>query len=134
MTRINCIPPEELSGPHLVAEYRELPRVFALVRAAISRGETADDPRNPCEYTLGRGHVRFFYPRLGYLAQRQAALVAEMQRRGYAPQFTATDSLLDGFPPQWCNNWQPTPQALAINRARIAARIAEPQSQRSKSL
>lgn len=30
MTRINRIPVEELSRQHLVAEYRELPRVFAL--------------------------------------------------------------------------------------------------------
>lgn len=125
MTRINCIPPSELSGPHLVAEYRELPRVFALVRAAIARGEAPDDPRNPRDYTLGRGHVRFFYARLGYLAQRQAALVAEMKARGYAPQFTQTESLLDGFPPSWCNDWQPTAQAMAINRARIAERQSQ---------
>ncbi len=125
MTRINCIPPSELSGPHLVAEYRELPRVFALVRAAIARGETPDDPRNPGDYTLGRGHVRFFYSRLGYLAQRQAALVSEMKARGYAPQFTRTETLLDGFPPPWCRDWQPTPQAMAINRARIAERVSQ---------
>lgn len=79
MTRINCIPPAELTGPHLIAEYRELPRVFALVKAAIQRGETTTDRRNPPAYTLGTGHVRFFYMRLGYLAKRQASLVAEMQ-------------------------------------------------------
>lgn len=60
MTRINCIPPRELSREHLIAEYRELPRIFALVRAAIARGESPDDPRNPTSYTLGAGHVRFF--------------------------------------------------------------------------
>ncbi len=37
MTRINCVPVEELSGPHLVAEYRELPRVFALAQRAATR-------------------------------------------------------------------------------------------------
>lgn len=36
MTRINCVPVEELSGPHLVAEYRELPRVFALAEKAAA--------------------------------------------------------------------------------------------------
>ncbi len=88
MTRINCIPTSELSGPHLVAEYRELPRVFALVRAAISRGESPTDPRNPPAYTLGKGHVRFIYSRFSYLAKRQASLIAEMQRRGYRPSST----------------------------------------------
>ena len=43
MTRINCVPPSELTVQHLVAEYRELPRIFALVRAAIARGERPDD-------------------------------------------------------------------------------------------
>ncbi|PRD58418.1 pyrimidine dimer DNA glycosylase/endonuclease V [Phyllobacterium myrsinacearum] len=124
MTRINCIPSSELTGPHLVAEYRELPRVFALVRAAIARGETPDDRRNPSSYTLGTGHVRFFYPRLGYLAKRQAQLVAEMRARGYAPQFADTDQLLAGFPVEWCADWQPTGEAMRINRARIAERLA----------
>lgn len=123
MTRINCIPPAELTGQHLVAEYRELPRIFALVRAAINRGEQPDDPRNPLEYRLGAGHVRFFYSRLGYLAKRQAALVAEMQARGYRPAFTDTDRLLEGFPAAWCQDWQPTTEALAANRARIADRL-----------
>lgn len=128
MTRINCIPPQELTGPHLVAEYRELPRIFTLVRAAIARGERPDDPRNPTQYCLGRGHVRFFYPRLGYLAQRQGMLVAEMLARGYAPGFTQTGHLLDGFAPEWCADWLPTPQAMALNRARIAERLAAAKS------
>lgn len=123
MTRINCIPPSELTGPHLVAEYRELPRVFALVKAAILRGETTEDRRNPRAYTLGTGHVRFFYTRLGFLAKRQASLVAEMQARGYTPQFTATHELLIDIPPEWCSDWEPSDEAMAINRARIAERL-----------
>lgn len=124
MTRINCIPPAELSGPHLVAEYRELPRVFALVRAAIARGESPDDPRNPSEYRLGAGHVRFFYSRLGYLAQRQASLIVEMRARGYQPNFDNPESLLEGLPEQWCRDWTPTPDAIALNAARIAERTS----------
>ncbi len=100
-----------------------MPRVFALVRAAIARGETPQDKRNPELYTLGSGHVRFFYPRLGYLAKRQAALVAEMKRRGYSPQFTATHELLTGFALQWCHDWEPSEEAITINRARIAERL-----------
>lgn len=122
MTRINCIPPEQLSRAHLVAEYRELPRIFALVRAAIARGETPTDRRNPEEYTLGRGHVRFFYPRLGYLERRQQAIIAEMIARGYNPAFRSTSHLLEGISAEWCGDWQPTPQAIALNLARIAER------------
>ncbi|MEY9533704.1 pyrimidine dimer DNA glycosylase/endonuclease V [Sinorhizobium fredii] len=122
MTRINCIPPAELSGPHLVAEYRELPRIFPLVRAAIARGESPTDPRNPPAYTLGKGHVRFFYSRLAYLAKRQANLIAEMQRRGYRPAFLETEGLLSGLPLAWCNDWEPTLEAIALNRERIRER------------
>lgn len=123
MTRINCIPPSELVGQHLVAEYRELPRVFALVRAAIARNEQPDDRRNPRQYLLGPGHIRFFYPRLGYLARRQASLVEEMKARGYKPLFTDTARLLDGFPEVWCQDWEPTAEDIALNRARIATRL-----------
>lgn len=78
MTRINCVPVRELSGPHLVAEYRELPRVFALASKAAIRG----DLMQPAAYTLGKGHLLFFYTRLGYLVRRHTELVQEMKRRG----------------------------------------------------
>ena len=123
MTRINCVPPAELATPHLVAEYRELPRVFGLVRAAIARGERPDDPRNPTGYRLGAGHVRFFYRRLGYLARRQGLLVREMQARGHVPRFTDPSGLLDGIPEGWREDWTPLPEALALNRARLAERL-----------
>lgn len=126
MTRINCISPSELTGPHLVAEYRELGRVFGLVRKAIERGERPTDKRNPTAYTLGTGHVRFFYPRLGYLADRHLALVDEMRDRGYKPMFT--DDLAEvhkSIPREWWNDWTPDADAIAINRARIAERLSK---------
>jgi deoxyribonuclease (pyrimidine dimer) len=122
LTRINCIPPSELSGPHLVAEYRELPRIFGLARAALARGERPDDRRNPTIYTLGKGHVRFFYPRLGFLVKRQATLIVEMKQRGYRPNFTDPERLLDGIPKEWCADWIPDYEAIALNRQRIKER------------
>lgn len=124
MTRINCIPLSQLSGQHLIAEYRELPRIFALVRAAIARGESPGDPRNPPCYTLGTGHVRFFYCRLGYLVKRQSAIIAEMRARGYRPAFDDPSRLIAGIPNEWCLDWDPPPEAIAINLARIAERQA----------
>lgn len=123
MTRINCIPPSELTRQHLVAEYRELPRIFALVREAIARGEQPGDRRNPIEYTLGTGHVRFFYPRLGYLVRRQRLLILEMQARGYRPSFVGVDHLIEGIAEEWLADWEPTELAMAVNRARIAERL-----------
>ncbi|GAB1577967.1 pyrimidine dimer DNA glycosylase/endonuclease V [Bordetella petrii] len=123
MTRINCVPVQELTRQHLVAEYRELPRVFALARKAWERGPV---PR-PAEYTLGKGHLLFFYTRLGYLARRHAELVEEMQRRGYRPGFLAPLAQVHAdIPPALWGDWTPTPQALALNRRRIAERGGPP--------
>lgn len=119
MTRINCVPVEELSGQHLVAEYRELPRVFALARKAAARGAHAA----PADYTLGKGHLLFFYTRLAYLVRRHSELVSEMQRRGYKPSFSGVKRAdYPDIPDQYWEDWQPTPQALEANRRRILER------------
>jgi len=125
VTRINCVPVGILHGEHLVAEYRELPRAFGLVRAAIARGENAKSVREraPATYTLGTGHVLFFLVRLGYLAVRQDAIVREMLARGYKPQFTERLTRTNrDIPDEWWGLWAPTPQATAANMARLRER------------
>lgn len=124
MTRINCVPPAELVTPHLVAEYRELPRVFGLAQAAYLRGEQPADPRNPTSYTLGRGHVRFFYARLGYCRRRFAQLVQEGQARGFKFQHTHPPAC--NLPEQWLGDWNPDQASLNLNRARIRERLQIP--------
>ena len=119
MTRINCVPVEELSGVHLVAEYRELPRVFALAQKAALR----DKLIQPESYTLGKGHVLFFYTRLKYLATRHRQLIDEMKRRGYKPSFEGiTRDQFPDIPDHFWQDWQPDAEALRINRQRIAER------------
>ncbi|MCQ9616502.1 pyrimidine dimer DNA glycosylase/endonuclease V [Paenalcaligenes niemegkensis] len=119
MTRINCVPVEELSGPHLIAEYRELPRVFALAEKAAARGTLSQ----PDCYTLGKGHLLFFYTRLGYLAQRHAELIEEMKRRGYKPAFSGMRREdWPAIPDSYWSDWNPTEEALSLNRQRIKDR------------
>lgn len=119
MTRINCVPVHELSGAHLVAEYRELPRVFALAQKAAIRGGFSQ----PAAYTLGKGHLLFFYTRLGYLARRHLELIGEMKRRGYKPSFPGVErGQFPGIPDAFWGDWEPTPDALRLNRMRIAER------------
>lgn len=126
MTRVNVVPVESLTPKHLVAEYREIARVFALVEKAIQRGEKPNDKRNPKHYTLGTGHVRFFYDKLVYIAQRNAALVAEMQRREYSPQHTEClfkqweHKIVDK---RFWNAYTPTQEAIKINQERIEQRL-----------
>lgn len=116
MTRINVVPPEELHSKHLVAEYRELPRVFKLAEKAWARG----DWQAPQEYTLGSGHVKFFYSRLGFCRSRFQSLVTEMLLRGFNPQHLDTPTA--DVPDLWLSDWVPTPESIFINRERIQQR------------
>lgn len=119
MTRINCVPVQELSGPHLVAEYRELPRTFKLAEKAAIRGKFTQ----PDSYTMGKGHVLFFYTRLGYLANRHKQLIAEMKNRGYKPNFSGVErNDFPDIPESFWNDWTPTAKALEINRQRLLER------------
>jgi len=124
MTRINVVPVEELTTKHLVAEYRENPRVFALAHKAYMN-KTKWYNKQPMSYSLGTGHVLFFYNRLKYISTRQKQLVAEMIKRGYNPQFTECleQQWRDKFPANYWNNYVPTEQALQINRERIKERL-----------
>lgn len=116
MTRINCIPVEELTDKHLVAEYRELPRVFKLARHP-KKGEVF-----PTQYTLGEGHVKFFYDKLMYLSVRFLKLVAEMKKWGYKPQYESAP-LHEVKSITLYNNWTPDITAMHLNRMRIQERL-----------
>lgn len=126
MTRINCIPVQELTDKHLGAEYRELPRLFNQIRKAIERGESPDDPRNPTEYRLGKGHTRFFYNKITWLLSRYRQLVKECRRRGRVVNFPLPPEFiyeLMAHNPNWCYYWKPTPEAMELNRQRIKERL-----------
>lgn len=116
MTRINTIDPSALTDQHLLAEYRELPRVVTLAAAWLERGGHGQLPEH---YTLGPGHVRFFYDKLGWLRRRHAALVAECQRRGFDVRFT--DGL--SVPSALAGDWLPTVDAVRLCMARLRERL-----------
>jgi len=118
MARINCVPPSELSRQHLLAEWKEMPRVFTLAAKAYHAGRKV---KAPDAYTLGAGHVKFFYDKLTYCTQRFYQLKEEMQRRGYKTSYDAPPStgILDR---SWWRHWTPDGQAMQINRERIAER------------
>lgn len=122
MTRINCVPVEELHYKHLIAEYRELPRVFGLVRNWYMKNGTA--LKVPDHYTMGTGHVKFFYNKLMYLTERHKQLVQEMINRNYLPKFTG--DLYQDFndiPKIFWNDWNPDVNAIETNRKRILDRL-----------
>jgi len=123
MTRINTVDPCILSDKHLVAEYRELPRVFGLAKAAFYRGEIPADARNPREYCLGSGHARFFYDKLTFLTYRFDSIVRVMRARGFKPtHFYVPDgpgSII------WYGDWTPTDRDHIVNLRRLVERAPQ---------
>ena len=120
MTSINVVPVEELTNGHLAIEHYELVRVYRLVRIAIERGEQPNDWRNVPTYRMGASHVRFFYPRLGYVRNREIDIHVEMLFRGI-PLVREEEDLSD-IPDIWFGSYEPDDAARLVNRQRIAER------------
>lgn len=124
MTRINVVPVEELENIHLMAEYRELPRIFGLAKNYF-HSPNRDDSTIPETYRLGSGHVKFFYNKLLWLSNRQTQLVNELLKRGYNLTYTQSTDLLADCPQEYCCDYKVTDEALLINRERINTRLNE---------
>jgi deoxyribonuclease (pyrimidine dimer) len=130
MTRVNLVPPDELTDQHLFAEWRELKMVpRSLLRSLRARGEAGVLRIIPTEFTLNAGHVCFFYDKGEYLRQRYAELSAELVLRD-THRFNRSAPLDElgvwaGLPPEFNRDYAPTEDALAIVRDRIAQRIAQ---------
>ena len=122
MTRINVIPPNELSTKHLVAEYREITRLPGNLKLSLTRSSRPFSISEiPAEYVLGTGHVKFFYDKMFYLQKRFESLVEEMLSRGYNPKFTDS-SIFIPENNEYYNDYIPTDSALKLNRERIYER------------
>lgn len=118
MTRINCVPVEELTDKHLVAEYRELPRIAKQAYKAYLRNPGQDLPPT---YRLGKGHVKFFYDKGAWLAQRHLNLVSEMLNRGFTVNYPTYP--IQYHYARWRKDWTPTEEDMIVNRQRIKDRL-----------
>lgn len=73
MTRINVgINPKELPTKLLIAEHREIKRIPNMVGSG-----RVNMSGIPNQFTLGTGHVKFFYNKLGYLKNRYHQIYQE---------------------------------------------------------
>ena len=116
MTRINAgIDPRELSDRHLIAEHRELKRIPNLVRKGKFHMEG-----QPKAFTLGTGHVKFFYDKLGFLYKRYVLLYEECHRRGF--DVTWFGDAWEGIDPAYLGDYTPTRTAKHMVRERIKLR------------
>ena len=117
MTRVNCgIPPAELSKKHLMAEAREIKRIPNCV--AKGRYNIKGQPK---KFTLGEGHVKFFYDKLGYLKKRYEELYADCIRRKINVQYYG--NAWDNVPKHLMGDYIPTEEDKIIVRQRIFERL-----------
>jgi hypothetical protein len=119
MTRINAgIPPQQLSRQHLIAEHREIVRIPNTIKSGKAVVKDI-----PASFTLGKGHVKFFYNKLKYLHERYDQLYAECIKRGY--NMTWFGEAFTGLPEHLYKGYRPTKEAIALIEERIAARNKE---------
>lgn len=121
ITRVNCVPVTELNDAHCLSELREITRIFSHIE---KYGNQAN--KRPKQYTLGKGHVIFWTDKATYIYGRTLDLLAEWYDRGFNYSFDIDEwSHRYACLPSWSmGDYVPTDEALAINRARIAERVA----------
>lgn len=109
-----------MTDQHVLAELREAPRIFSQIEKYGHPGKKA-----PKLYTLGTGHVHHFCLHSEYIYGRVLDLYAEWLDRGYSFDFSVED-WTNRFTrlPEWSKlPYKLTPEAMLINRNRIAERI-----------
>lgn len=119
MTRINVgVKPKELCRQHLLAEAREIKRIPNVV--AKGKYNLNGQPK---VFTLGAGHVKFFYDKLGYLKRRYDEIYAECISRGY--NVTYFGDAWDNVPPKLMGDYTPTEADRKLVLERIEERLKD---------
>ena len=125
MTRINLVTPAYLTDKHLLAEYRELPRIFTAVRKLMNQGKTPYDVDIPAQYVLGNGHCKFFYNKIQWLYDRFCLLKKELDVRNFNIDENMYSSIIkdvDDISLSWKGRFKPSPEEIYLNMARLAKR------------
>ena len=108
--------PKDLTDKHLLAEAREIKRI----PNCVAKGRYSLK-NQPGEFTLGVGHVKFFYSRLLYLKKRYEELYAECLRRGF--NVTYYGSAWNNVPDELMKDYTPTSKDREIIKRRISERL-----------
>lgn len=125
MTRVNIIPVQELTDQHLFAEYREITRLFALVKQACDKYPINTVLKKVVPtYRLSTGHVVFFYDKLDFIERRYFELKDEVLKRGF--NITLKDDITEFrqiIDKRFYNDFTPNKNDMAINIERLIEKI-----------
>lgn len=117
MTRINCgVLPQDLSRQHLLAEHREIVRIPNVIANGKAKIENI-----PSTFRLGKGHVKFFYDKIGYLRRRYEDIHKECLARGFDVQnyISAFNRITDK---KLLNDYEPSINDIEIVYERLVER------------
>lgn len=119
MTRINLVPVEELSDQHLLAEYRELPRVIK---------QKIDTSNAPEKYCLGKGHVKWAKKHSLFCLDRYKQLCNEMVYRNFNISYgawTLEEFYLMQPSESIMISYKPNEKDIELSRNRIIEKIQQ---------
>lgn len=117
MTRINVgVDPSELNVKMLIAEHREIKRIPNLIKSG-----KFDMKGQPNKFTLGTGHVKFFYDKIGFLKSRYVSIYNECKSRGY--NVSDFSSCFDNIDPKYMGEYCPTEHDRKLILDRIKLRL-----------
>jgi len=117
MTRINvAVKPIELNDKMLIAEHREIKRIPNCVKKGRYNLSGIPD-----KFTLGTGHVKFFYNKLEYLHDRYVDLYDECLKRGF--NVTNYEEAFNDLPDELYNWYDETNRDRKIILQRINERL-----------
>jgi deoxyribonuclease (pyrimidine dimer) len=126
MTRINAdINPKALTDQHLMAEWREIKMVpKALKRSLKTKSVQEVLSSIPKKFCLNTGHVKHFYDKMDFLAQRYQLLTNELVDRGYNIDVNAEFDTTD-IPYVFFRNTSYSSADREVVKQRIMTRVGE---------
>jgi deoxyribonuclease (pyrimidine dimer) len=117
MTRISVgVRAVELCDAHLIKERIELLRIPNAIKSG--KAVVKDIPK---KFTLGTGHVKFFYDKIGYLHHRYLELTAECIERDF--NITDFSDSFKGVSSTLCNDYIETEDDRRIVVDRVNERL-----------
>lgn len=120
MTRISvAVRGSELCDSHLIKERIEILRIPNAIKQGKAKVVLSKIPNT---FTLGTGHVIFFYPRLKYLHKRYDELTQECIKRNF--NVTDYSDAFDGLPENLYNDYEEKVNDRKILVERINERLS----------
>ena len=106
-----------------MSEYREIFMIGSALQRSLN-SKNWDPQKIPKKFTLGTGHVMFFYDKGKYLYNRYDEIKHELTKRNFKLNKDRLFKVTQ-FPTEYYNDWVPTKEDQEIIKKRIEERIQQ---------